>query len=183
MIKSNTPLYIFCGGSSRRMGRDKAHLLLDGETLLNRQIRQASRFFDNIILLSGPNRYETSLRQIPDAIPDAGPLSGLLAALEDSKPGQEQIAVLPVDVPFVSDQTLQLLSSKQIFGQADAWVLRNGERIQPLAGIFTRAITRELRMNLQNGHRMVMKFLETLEVGCLNVGKNELRNINFPEDY
>ncbi len=33
MLKSNAPLYIFCGGSSRRMGRDKAQLVLDGETL------------------------------------------------------------------------------------------------------------------------------------------------------
>ena len=165
------------------MGRDKALLVLEGETLLNRQIRRSSRFFDNIILLSGPNHYETSLRQIPDAIPDAGPLSGLLSALEDTKPGQEQIAVLPVDVPFISDQTLQLLSSKKSTGQTDAWVLRNGERIQPLAGVYSRAIASELRVRLESGHRMVLKFLETLEVAYLDVGKNELRNINYPGDF
>ncbi len=182
MAQSQTPLYIFCGGKSRRMGRDKALLLHDGETLLNRQIRRASLFFDDVILLGGPNRYETSLRQIPDAIPDAGPLSGLLAALEDAPSAQGQIAVLPVDVPFVSDETLQLLSSTQISEKADALVLRSEERIQPLAGIYTRPMAPELRKRLENGQRMVMKFLESVRVDYSDVEKKELLNLNAPGD-
>jgi molybdenum cofactor guanylyltransferase len=177
------PLCIFCGGSSRRMGRDKARLMLVDETLLERQIRRAEASFDEILLLSGPNRYDVTLRQIPDAMDDAGPLSGLLVALEDACLRHSQIAVLPVDVPFLSLKTLKTLSEAGLSDQEDGLLLRSDDRVQPLAGVYNTNVASQLRTFLENGQRMVMKFVESLRIDYLDVDEEELRNINFPGDF
>jgi len=181
-MKTN-PLYIFCGGGSRRMGRDKALLEIDNETILKRQIRRASPFFHQIALLSGSNAYGTDLRVVPDALHDAGPLSGLLAALQDAQKDHGQIAVTPVDVPFLSDETLRALSITKLKSGTQAVTLRAGEDIQPLAGIFSTDIAGDLKQCLGDGRYMVMKFLEKLEMESFSVPPEELRNINYPDDY
>lgn len=177
------PLYIFCGGGSRRMGRDKALLEVDGETLLERQMRKAYSHFDDVILLSGGNEYVTNNRQIPDAFNDAGPLSGLLAALKDVQKSHNQIAVIPVDVPFLSDHTLRLLSSKALEEDADAMLVQSDEKVQPLAGVYKSEVADSLEEFLKRGQRRVMNFLNQLSCRYISVHSDELRNINYVEDY
>lgn len=177
-----TPLYIFCGGGSRRLGRDKALIELDGETLLERQVRRAFPFFDQIILLSGSNHYDTPNRQIPDVLGNAGPLSGLLAALKDAELHHQQIAVIPVDVPFLADSTMKILSEYTLSENTDAATLCAGEVVQPLAGLYKCNISANLQQWIDGGQRMVMKFLEQLHLEHIRVMENELRNINFPGD-
>jgi molybdopterin-guanine dinucleotide biosynthesis protein A len=179
----NLPLYIFCGGKSRRMGRNKSLLTYGGETLLNRQVRRSSEFFGEITFLSGSNRYDIAYRQVPDVMDDAGPLSGLLTALNDAAINHSRIAVLPVDLPFLSEQTLKMLATNKPAVQTDAMILRCGEVIQPLAGIYNCSLLKSLRDYLNSGQRMVMKFLEQIDVEYLEVKQEELRNINYPDDY
>jgi molybdenum cofactor guanylyltransferase len=177
------PLYIFCGGGSRRMGQDKALLTLENETLLDRQIRRCSNYFDEITLLSGTNRYESECRQLPDILPDAGPLSGLLTAFSDARDDSPDVAVIPVDLPFIAEETLRRLSSVTFDDHIDACLIRHDELIQPLAGVYRTGLISELQPRVNEGHLMVMKFLERLQIDYLSVGLEELKNINYPDDY
>lgn len=165
------------------MGRDKALLMVEDEPLLNRQIRCASPYFSETILLNGPNRYDVNLRSVPDAINDAGPLSGLLAALKDAGSSYDQIAVIPVDLPSLSDETLARLATVSLSGGPDALLLTDGRSPQPLAGIYRTSVINPLQHFLDSGQRMVMKFLEQLQADHLTVPPEELTNINYPEDY
>ena len=45
-------LYILCGSKSRRIGRDKALLNIDGKSLLNKQILKSSAHFKEIVLMN-----------------------------------------------------------------------------------------------------------------------------------
>ncbi|MCC5913343.1 MAG: molybdenum cofactor guanylyltransferase [Balneolaceae bacterium] len=181
-MKSSRRLYIFCGGGSRRMGRDKALLELNGETLLSRQVRRTAPLFAEIVLLAGGNSYDLPNRTVQDTIPNAGPLAGLLAALDDQK-SADTVAVLPVDIPNLTDSTLQLLSETNLTPDLDALTLQNDETVQPLAGIYTTALAQPLRHYLEDGQRMVMKFLGSIRSGSIEVTEDQLININYPDDY
>jgi len=102
---------VLAGGQSRRMGRDKARLLLPGgETLLQRALGlfAALPALDGVELLpprvSGPGG-------IADCGPACGPLGGLWAVSEHLRAAQvpcDGLLVVPVDMPLL--QAAQLLS-------------------------------------------------------------------------
>jgi len=122
------PIYLLCGGGSRRMGRDKAMLPFGGGTLLEHQIGKCGDAFSEIVLLSGIRQYPVELRHLPDTLEDAGPLSGLLAALEDSVAhpspvrSSDTLAVMAVDLPAIRTGTVQWLASARLPEGCDAMV-------------------------------------------------------------
>ncbi|CAN5460221.1 molybdenum cofactor guanylyltransferase [soil metagenome] len=182
-MNSARRLYILCGGQSRRMGQDKAMLKRGDEPLLNRQIRKVSPFFREIVLLSGENHYQVDNRQIKDAIINAGPLAGLLEALKD---GANQklscIAILPVDLPNLSESTLNKLAEFVPEEPKDAEILRSGKDLQPLAGVYNTELATQLEHYLHSRNRMVFEFVNRLNFSTIEVRADELININRPED-
>ncbi|MDP2479502.1 MAG: NTP transferase domain-containing protein [Candidatus Palauibacterales bacterium] len=83
---------LLAGGSSRRMGRDKARLRIDGVPLLLRVLDAGRRAcLEGILVTDRPGRYadllesrphpEWPLRAVTDRRPDRGPLAGLEAGL------------------------------------------------------------------------------------------------------
>jgi len=176
----NRDLYILCGGGSKRMGSDKAQLLIHDKTFLQYLTDRTAPVFNSVTLLRGDLPAHEKLRQIPDAISDAGPLAGLLAALRDA--GSGSIALLPVDLPLISDDTLCQLNSP-IPDRLDALVARSAGRSQPLIGIYHTRIESKLDAFLQSGRRSVFSFMETIACDYFIVTKAEITNINTPEDY
>lgn len=172
--------YILCGGKSSRMGRDKSGLDFEGSTLLNRIIDRASLHFSSVTLLSNDKYAHSSHRQIPDAFADAGPLGGLLAALLDSS--EETIAIVPVDLPLISDKTLVRISTEPDT-HPDALVAGSSERIQPLLGIYRTRTAPLLDNYLKAGKRSVMGFLDLINHQTFEVGEHEITNINTPGQY
>src|SRR3954467_15750089 len=77
---------LLAGGESRRMGSDKAGLVLGGEALWRRQLRTLRAAGVGEILISrgalpALEVKEHGVVQIPDVAESAGPLGGLLAGL------------------------------------------------------------------------------------------------------
>jgi len=77
---------VLAGGGSRRMGRDKAWLELDGRPLLAHVIELLARRCSPIVVSCRPGQVLPELRsgavwRVDDPTPDAGPLIGLHAAL------------------------------------------------------------------------------------------------------
>lgn len=101
----NKPLFsvlVLCGGKSSRMGRDKALLELDGETLLERTKRLGKALGAQQVLVS---RNEAGF--IQDLVSDAGPMAGIAAAIPHCHTGW--LLVLPVDMPLLTPQALDPL--------------------------------------------------------------------------
>lgn len=176
-------LYILCGGRSRRMGQDKALMKVGGESLLNKQISNSSSYFKEIVLLSGENVYPVEFRQLNDEITDAGPLSGLLTALKDGKNRSEKlITIFPVDLPYLSETTIQKLSSIKPKETDEAVFLKSNFDIQPLAGVYRTRLIDKLEEYLKTGNRMVFGFANSLNYSIIHVKEDELRNINTKDD-
>lgn len=93
---------VLSGGKSSRMGADKALLLVDGETLLERTIRLGKALGASQVLIS---RNQSGF--IQDQIKDAGPMAGITAALPHLQTAW--LLVVPVDMPLLTPAALSPL--------------------------------------------------------------------------
>ena len=89
--------YVLCGGASRRMGRDKALVPVDGVAMARRvadALRAAGA--ERVVAVGGdgPALRELGVDTRPDRWPGEGPLGGLVTALGDLGPGASPVAVV-----------------------------------------------------------------------------------------
>jgi len=123
---------VLAGGSARRLGgRDKAALVVGGQTLLERALNAVAAA-DRIVVV-GPQK-ETSrpviwTREDP---PGGGPAAALTAGLEQVR--AELLVLLAVDHPFVVPSTVRRLLDAT--GSHDGAMLSSGGRTQPLVAAY-----------------------------------------------
>jgi molybdopterin-guanine dinucleotide biosynthesis protein A len=126
---------LFVGGESRRMGADKATLVLNGEPLWSRQLRVLRELQPEKILISArakPAWCPPEIEVVLDEPPSRGPLSGLAAALK--KIQTTHLLALAVDLPRMNAAHLRNLWK---LARSDCGVLPSidGE-LQPLCAIY-----------------------------------------------
>jgi molybdenum cofactor guanylyltransferase len=98
---------LLTGGASRRLGTDKAMLVVDGETLATRSGRLLASVCGPVIEVGSGVSLLPSVQEVP---PGAGPLAAFLAgidALEIDGPA----VLLGCDLPFVDAATLGWVAS------------------------------------------------------------------------
>ncbi len=125
---------LLAGGESRRMGRDKATLVIDGLPLWQRQIAILSQL-SPVLFVSARERpawLPVEARFIADPPPARGPLGGLAAAL-GAMPGTHLLA-LAVDMPAMSAAHLATLWGAASPGSGVLpWL---GDHAEPLPAIY-----------------------------------------------
>jgi molybdopterin-guanine dinucleotide biosynthesis protein A len=106
---------LLTGGSSRRMGRDKAELVVAGERLADRSARVLSAVCDPALEV-GPG--VSALDGVVDdasaaGAPRAGPLAALVAGADAlrARAYSGAVVLLGVDLPFVSEPLLRLVAN------------------------------------------------------------------------
>lgn len=170
------------------MGHDKAALRLDGRSLLERAAMTLSELCDEILVASGDgDRFPGPWRQVADAIPDVGPLAGLVAGLAAAS--NATVAVLAVDLPRPSAPLLAWLAAHR--GQAEVVVPRVDGRLQPLHAVYTTAAHPWLASALRDDERSLTAVLRGHPEQVLVVGPEAwrpvtdagfARNVNVPAD-
>lgn len=127
-------LVVLAGGAGSRMGKPKGWLTLGGRPILDHLLDRLA-WPGQSLLVTAPGRehppgWERFTREIPDPIPDGGPLRGVLTALEKS--WTPLLLVLTVDMPGMgleqcacivaalreSPSTLGLMLRRPIDGQS-----------------------------------------------------------------
>lgn len=99
---------VLAGGQSSRMGRDKAALEIDGQTLLARMNGCLADAHCDEVLVSGG----TSPSAIQDLWPAAGPVSALCSLYQQMAPTAGMLWLLtPVDIPLVQASTFKILTT------------------------------------------------------------------------
>lgn len=179
---------ILVGGLARRFhGRDKGALVVDGRSILARQIDALSALTDDILLVgrtSGPG--EPGLRVVPDRLPGAGPLAGLDAALAAAR--DEHVLVLACDMPFVTTAFLAHLLS--LAPNAEAVVPRTDRGYHSLCAVYSRACHERVTRRLAEGHLALKDLLREVQVQTVErdaiarygVVERLLANMNTPAD-
>lgn len=180
---------ILAGGKSTRMGRDKSSLILNGETLLARTHRVLIDTGCDQVILSGNQREDWPGTNIPDLIPDAGPVSAILSVLCWSHlqcPKNSILLFVPVDTPFMSDRLLKqlVLDSKH----SDGCMIENSPL--PLAIRLTERVYANIPLfqkRLEDGESCSIRvFLAPLHIVPLALTADmeaAITNINTPDEW
>jgi molybdopterin-guanine dinucleotide biosynthesis protein A len=90
---------VLAGGLSRRMGRDKALLELNGRPLAALAVEKLMSICESVYVLSSRLELADFAPLVPDIHLDCGPIGGIEAALLHAP--TEWTLIIPVDVPFV----------------------------------------------------------------------------------
>ncbi len=152
------------------MGRDKAGLLLDGQTLLQTVSETMRAVFPQVLVSVRQRRADTGFPQVCDAVPDGGPLAGLASALELA--ATPWVFVVACDMPFITAAVVELLARQR--GDYQAVVPEVAGQLQPLAAFYARSCLPAARAILAgDGRHSMHALLEQVKV-C-HVGEEQLR--------
>ncbi|MFZ2162259.1 MAG: molybdenum cofactor guanylyltransferase [Sideroxyarcus sp.] len=171
MIADCTAL-ILAGGDSRRMGQDKAALVLDGKTLLERATATMQQIFPKVIVSVRQLRAGVELPQVCDEQEAGGPLAGLVAGL--AQVDTPWVFAVACDMPFVTPAIVNRLADLRKGFQAVVPVV--GGYNQPLAAFYAVSALETMRASLAAGDKSLRGALEKLEVR--HVSEAELREFD-----
>lgn len=196
---------ILAGGRASRFGgQDKSALVVDGQTILERQIAELSRVTTDILVVGGSGARDrpglTQLRHIADLVPDCGPLGGLHAALTEAQ--GDAVFVVACDMPYVDAKFVAYLLD--LTCDADAVVPhydvrdlapapggRDKSAHHPLCAAYTRACLDPIARRLADGRLKMIdlltdvrtRFVTAEEIERFGDGRRLLANVNTPAEY
>jgi molybdenum cofactor guanylyltransferase len=183
--------FVLAGGESRRMGRPKHELMLDGETLLARTVRLARSVAATVAVLGPRDRARgLDVGVLPDEIAGRGPLGAVYTGLGHSRTPLSLF--LSCDLPFMEAGFLEYLASQALESGADATVPETpGQGRQPLAAIYGRRALPAVRASLANGQNKMIAFYARIKLRVLRwpeIARSGFRqsifdNLNTPEEY
>lgn len=174
---------ILTGGTAARMdGADKAALELAGTTLLERALT-ATAAAAEVVVVGDPvptSRPVTWTREQP---PGGGPAAGLLAGVDALREPLDLVAVLAVDMPYVTAATLaRLVAALHVDADGTLLVDESGRR-QLLCGVHRRSALQRARPARADEHglpvRRLLGPLRLLEVPAL---PGEARDVDTWDD-
>jgi molybdopterin-guanine dinucleotide biosynthesis protein A len=181
---------ILAGGASRRMGEDKARIVLGDRTLLAHVVRRVASVCDPVIVVArAADEYtDCGAQVVADRWPGAGPLGGLITGLE-TVPAPCAAAVAG-DLPFVEPALLSGLAALR--AGWDAVVPEIDGRPQPHCAVYARAAAGMAEAVFQAGGRSLRELLDAPGLRVLYVPDEQLRvwdptlrsflNVNTPDD-
>jgi molybdopterin-guanine dinucleotide biosynthesis protein A len=166
------------------MGRDKALLVFDGETLVERALGKMGAVCASIAIAGGGEELQRFGTVVPDARPGCGPLGGIVAALAHSE--LEWNLFLPVDVPLLPVEFLRKLAERCLASAAVAVLPRVEGRVEPLCAAYSGRALREMKKCLDAGRFKVTDAMEAAgPVEFLEVEGDRLQfaNVNTPKEF
>lgn len=166
--------FVLAGGKSTRLGQDKALLpwaIHDGQvvTLLDHAIARLRQVCSIVRVCASRDDLTDYEPLVRDAARGAGPLGGIVAALEQSQ--SEWNVFLAVDLPFVPVELLQAIvasvqrtqtsqSSNEKHYPPDrilCLIPHLGDRPQTLCALYHRSVAEGLRHALESGSYKIMQ--------------------------
>lgn len=183
MPYENLTVQIMLGGKSTRMGRDKALVELNGQTLLELAVAKWQGFGQNLQLSVGP-AHRAALAPagapaVADIYPERGPLGGLHAGLLVCP--TDLLLLAAVDSPFVTTELAEGLLAA--IGTADACVYTLDGRPQPLFGLYRktcRSAAERLLAAEENKMGLLLRRVDTVYLAADDPAP--FRNLNTPEE-
>lgn len=169
---------VLCGGTSRRMGTDKALVTVDGVAMARRMVDVLTEAGCAPVVAIGGDRAELDrlgLDQVADEFPGEGPLGGILTALSVGAPAM----VVACDLPRLAASTVvDILAA---LDGHEAAVART-DRAEPLCAVWSAAAAEVLRRRFVAGERAVHRAMDGLDIAWVTVPGADLRNVNTPGD-
>ncbi len=187
-------VYILAGGKSRRMGTDKAAMVVDGEPLLRRAVR-ASRHLGRVHIVGGDSSLlsllddnwlttarngEPAVEHRPDPPGDPGPFGAIVSAVGNAS---SEVVVLSCDLPRIAAADVDRLVAARRTTNADIAVPLVGGRRQWHAIVFAGSIIPDLHAKHRAGVRSLHSgFSGHRECAVVSADSRFFADVDTPED-
>jgi molybdenum cofactor guanylyltransferase len=181
---------ILAGGKATRLGgRDKSALVVNGESILTRQLRELRQVTGDVMIVGGnpPRDAIGTTRVIADHLPGRGPLGGLHAALAEALGAA--VVVVACDMPHVCAPFLNHLLT--LTCEADIVVPKSNRGYHPLCAAYTRACLEPIATRLKDMRLKMTGLFDDVrvrvvaaeEIGAFGDPDHLLANVNTPDEY
>ncbi len=173
---------LLAGGKSRRMGRDKAMLQLDGKALFKRSLALLQQFFSTVLIAGDrPDLSCSEIKAVPDIYPGSA-LGGLHTGLQAAK--TDWIFVAPCDMPYPDVRIVErLLAARNGF---DAVVPRTTEGYEPVFALYHKNCLLPMEQLLRQDQYRIYNFYQGIRIHYLDPPQlpdgweRSLINLNTP---
>lgn len=178
---------ILAGGGARRMGgRDKAFLMLNGQTLLARTRDRIDPQVERFAISANGDaaRFEPSMTVLPDE-ESLGPLSGILTALEwGAVGGATAVVSVAVDTPFFPADLVPRLCLAAEASAGGVAMATSGGVDHPTISLWPVGLRGDLRRFLASGAKpRVMDFARAHTAARAEFADAAaFMNVNTPDD-
>jgi molybdopterin-guanine dinucleotide biosynthesis protein A len=190
MCGSTTAGAIVAGGGARRFGgQDKGRLVVEGRTIIVRQVEILQRVASQLLIVApGTARFaDLPVTVVSDRRPGLGAIGGIDAALHATP--LDQVIVIACDLPFLTSDLLGHLAVLSA-GHDGAWV-RTDRGVEPLIACYRTAARARVAAYIESGGRKASNLGDVLDMAVLTSPDLErfgapsrlLANINTPDDY
>jgi molybdopterin-guanine dinucleotide biosynthesis protein A len=190
---------ILAGGRARRFGGiNKSSLVVDGQTILDRQMAMLQAIDDiREIMIVGATASHWSARTIVDRVSGCGPLGGIHAALTAAAHGigtalharDNAVFVLACDMPYVPSALVTYLL--KLAQNADAVIPLTDAGYHPLCAVYSLACLDPVAHRLAERRLQVVGILDDVKARVVTAAELDrfgdlhrlLMNVNTPADY
>lgn len=173
---------VLAGGRSRRLGRDKALLLLRGRPLAQWVLESISPLVDECWLISNQPLEHLALGYplLIDVMPGRGALGGLLSAMLVAR--GSHVLLSACDTPFVQPALLEAMINQSHRGSIDAVVCRSSKGLEPLPGVFSCRLLPRLQAQVWGEDLRLRTLLNSCRTRVLppeEVGRYDAQELSF----
>ena len=179
---------VLAGGSSSRLGQNKALVPVAGRSLIKRVVDVLRPLVSNIVLVapSADLFVHLGLPVVADIYPGVGTLGGLHAGLSAIQ--TEYGLAVGCDMPFLNADLLCFMIS-QARGY-DVVMPRVGKYYEPLHALYSRRCVPAIERSIQAGRRRILhalagtriRYIEESEINRFDPDHLSFFNVNTPEE-
>ena len=183
MIESGTPTgVILTGGASRRMGSDKAFVVVGGRPMVVRVADAMREAGCRAVFCQGGDSDALAVlgfEVVPDPTPGSGPVLAIQAALERHG---GPIVVAACDLADLDAATIRTLVDASVCRTSPLVAVATTEAGPQLLSVWSSDALAPLSTLVEQGVRAYRAALEGLAATSVPVDPAAVRNINYPED-
>lgn len=173
---------VLAGGNSSRMNQDKALLEFNSKSMLERTISVVKKLnVDKVVVC----RNDQNPAHLADVYPNCGPLSGIHSAANYCL--DANLLVVPIDLPFITSQTLASLVDQGQNQQVSCYYKNNS---LPVFLRNTQELRDTLEHRLKSAHALLTKnlsvksLLAELDALALEITTQlSMYNTNTPQQW
>lgn len=175
---------ILSGGKSKRMGKDKATMKIDGLKMIDRIINKLNPFFDEIIISISSKKHITetpNIKMIYDKKLNQGPLMGLYSSLSESS--NHVNFVIACDIPFIDIEFVNRLLSGSVEYEISVPSFSKN-RFEPLYAMYTKSCLSQLENLIKNKQFKLSALIKNCNSEIITMHKPDwYYNLNTPDDF
>ncbi|MGI5901766.1 MAG: molybdenum cofactor guanylyltransferase [Desulfitobacteriia bacterium] len=183
---------LLVGGESRRMGKNKAFLEIEGQPLISRSLKILEETFAEVLISCRERELysDFGFKTVTDVYKGRGPLGGLFSVLPEAR--FDYVFLVACDMPLLNKQAIYYLYEQ--CEDQDMVLVKDVGKIHALHAFYHRRILPLVEKKIKDGELRLLDLLEecSSKIVDLAVIQNplfrqlmieSLKNVNTPEEW